>query len=168
MANKITKVLPHLTAEEIKERLKETIGFWRVQKWLVILNALIAPRAAKEIALHLGLAEQTVHNLISEYNRLGPVVIERPGKGGRRRCYLTTEEEKALLEPFMERALTGKIATAKEIQSTLEQSVGHPVHKTTIYRLFKRNGWRKIVPRPFHVQAKKEEQEDFKKNSVKK
>ncbi|MBF0405698.1 MAG: hypothetical protein HQL00_17275 [Nitrospirae bacterium] len=44
---------------------------------------------------------------------------------------MTIEEEKALLEPFMERALSGKIATAKEIQSALEQFVGHSVHKTT-------------------------------------
>ncbi|MBF0458338.1 MAG: winged helix-turn-helix domain-containing protein [Nitrospirae bacterium] len=132
-----------------------------MQKWLGLLNALIAPRPVKEIALHPGLAEQTVHNLISEYNRIGPIVVERPGKGGRRRCYLTIEEEKARLE--RERALTGKIATAKEIQSALEQALGHPVHKTTIYRLLKSNGWRKIVPRPFHVEAKKEVQEDFKK-----
>jgi transposase len=165
---KITKVLPHLTAEQIREKMKDTVGFWRVQKWLVILNALIAPRPAKEIALHVGLAEQTVHNLISQYNRLGPEIIESPGKGGRRHCYLTAEEEKAFFEPFIEKALTGKIATAKEMKDSLEQRIGHTVHKTTVYRLLKRNSWRKIVPRPVHVQAVKEKQEDFKKNSAKK
>jgi hypothetical protein len=44
-----------------------------------------------------------------------------------------------------------------------EQLVGHPVHKTTIYRLLDRHQWRKIVPRPCHVKAEPQEQEAFKK-----
>ena len=36
-----------------------------------------------------------------------------------------------------------------------------------VYRLLKRQGWRKLVPRPFHVDADKEKQEAFKKNSLK-
>jgi hypothetical protein len=36
-------------------------------------------------------------------------------------------------------------------------------HHLIIYRLLDRHGWRKVVPRPFHANAKKEIQEDFKK-----
>jgi len=54
---KVTEVVPYLTADEIMERMKKTVGFWRVQKWLVILNASIDPRPAKLVALHTGLAE---------------------------------------------------------------------------------------------------------------
>ncbi len=79
---KVTEVVPYLTADEIMERMKKTVGFWRVQKWLVILNASIDPRPAKFVALHTGLAEQTVHNLVSSYNRHGPKVMDGPGKGG--------------------------------------------------------------------------------------
>ena len=64
---KVTKSIPHLSKEEVQERIKGTVGFWRVQKWLVIWNALVDPRHAGEIALHTGLAEQSVHNLISRY-----------------------------------------------------------------------------------------------------
>ncbi len=78
---KVTKSIPHLSKEEIQERIKATVGFWRVQKWLVIWNALVDPRPAGEIALHTGLAEQSVHNLISRYNRLGPEAVEGPGQG---------------------------------------------------------------------------------------
>jgi transposase len=165
---KFTKAVPHLSEDEVIKRIKATVGFWRVQKWLVIWNGLVAPRAASEIALHTGLAEQTVHNLISQYNRLGPEVVEGPGKGGRRRSYLTLEQEAAFLEPFKQKALTGQIATTGEIKETLEKHVGLKVHKSTVYRLLKRHGWRKVAPRPFHIQAKKEEQEAFKKNSPKK
>ena len=162
---KVTKSIPHLSEEEIQERIKKTVGFWRVQKWLVIWNALVDPRPAREIALHTGLAEQSVHNLISRYNRLGPETVEGPGKGGRRRAYLSRDEEAAFLEAFKQAALTGQVATVAEIKRALESRLGHKVHKTMVYRLLKRHGWRKLVPRPFHVDADKQEQEAFKKTS---
>ena len=145
---KITKSIPHLSKEEIQARIKATVGFWRVQKWLVIWNALVDPRPAGEIALHTGLAEQSVHNLISRYNRLGPEAVEGPGKGGRRRSYLSWEEEASFLESFRQAALTGKIATAAEIKVDLERRIGQKVHKTMVYRLLKRHGWRKLAPQP--------------------
>jgi transposase len=162
---KVTKSIPHLSKEEIQERIKTTVGFWRVQKWLVIWNALVDPRPAREIALHPGLAEQSVHHLISKYNRRGPEAIEGPGKGGRRRSYLSWDEEAAFLEAFEQAALTGQIATAAEIKGALERQLGHKVHKTMVYRLLKRQGWRKLVPRPLHLKADKQEQEVFKKTS---
>jgi transposase len=140
---KITKSIPHLSKEEIQARIKATVGFWRVQKWLVIWNALVDPRPAKEIALHTGLAEQSVHNLISRYNRLGPEAVEGPGKGGRRRCYLNWDEEASFLESFRQAALTDKMATVAEIKEALEKRLGHKVHKTMVYRLLKRQGWLK-------------------------
>ncbi|HAY22541.1 MAG TPA: hypothetical protein DCY27_10330 [Desulfobacterales bacterium] len=122
-------------------------------------------RPAREIALHTGLAEQSVHNLVSRYNRLGPEAVAGPGKGGRRRSYLSWDEEAALLESYKQVALTGQIATAAEIKGALERRIGHKVHKTMVYRLLKRHGWRKLVPQPFHVDADKQEQEAFKKTS---
>jgi len=162
---KFTKSISHLSKEEIQERIKTTAGFWRVQKWLVIWNALVDPRPAREIALHTGLAEQSVHNLISRYNRLGPEAVAGPGKGGRRRSYLSWDEEAALLESYKQAALTGQIATTAEIKGALEKRIGHKVHKTMVYRLLKRHGWRKLVPRPFHVDADQQEQEAFKETS---
>lgn len=162
---KITKSNAHLSKEEIQAKIKTTVGFWRVQKWLVIWNALVDPRPASEIALHTGLAEQSVHNLISRYNRLGPEAVEGPGKGGRRRSYLSWDEETAFLESFRQAAVTGQIATVAEIKEALERRLGQKVHKTTVYRLLKRQGWRKVVPRPFHVDAIKEEHAAFKKTS---
>lgn len=162
---KVTKSMAHLSREEIQARIKATVGFWRVQKWLVIWNALVDPRPAGEIALHTGLAEQSIHNLISKYNRWGPEAVEGPGKGGRRRCYLSWDEEALFLEGFRQAALTGQVATVQEIKAALERRIGQIVHKTMVYRLLKRHGWRKVVPRPSHVHADKGEQEAFKKTS---
>jgi hypothetical protein len=116
--------VPYFSEEEILSRIKRTVGFWRVQKWLAILIATVDPCPAQEIARHTGLAEQTIHNLISSYNRLGPQVLEGPGKGNRVRAYLSLEEEAGFLKPFFERAATGRIATAREILKALEKRLG--------------------------------------------
>ena len=164
---KVTRAVPHLSEEEILKRIKQTRGFWRVHKWLAILIATIDPCPAVEIARHTGLAEQTIHNLISSYNRLGPQALEGPGKGNRGRAYLSLEEEAGFLKPFFERAVAGRIATAREIHKALEKRLGHSAHLISVYRLLKRHRWRKIVPRPEHVGAREESQEELKKNSLK-
>jgi transposase len=160
-----TRVKPHLSEDGIKEKIKETVGFWRVKRWLVIWNALVDPRPAREIALHTGLSEQTVHNLVSKYNRFGISAIETLGKGGHKRSYFSLKEEADFLKSFEDKASSGQIATANEIKKAYEKKLGHSVHKTTIYGMLKRHGWRKVMPRPFHVDSKKDEQESFKKNS---
>ncbi|MGC8603344.1 MAG: hypothetical protein ACP5VS_06630 [Desulfomonilaceae bacterium] len=35
---KVTNAERHLSEEEILKRMKRTVGFWRVQKWLAILR----------------------------------------------------------------------------------------------------------------------------------
>jgi len=162
------KAKPHLSREEIQAKIKATVEFWRVKRWLVIWNAFVDPRPARKIALHLGLSVHTVRNLISIYNRHGSIGIETPGKRGRKNYYLSFDEEVEFLKSFVDKASSGQISTASEIKRLYEKRVGHEVHKTTIYRLLKRHGWRKVMPRPFHVDSKKEEQESFKKTSLKK
>jgi transposase len=161
---RVTKAVEHLSPREILEKIKETKGFWRIQNWLIIYNALIAPRPASEIADHMGVSVHSVHKLISDYNRYGPKVIELKGRGGRWNSHMSFEEEKAFLAPFIEEAMEGKIAIAAEIKQTFERKFGKTVDKSIIYRLLKRHGWRKIVPRPVHVQTNKEKQEEFKNN----
>ena len=53
---KVTKVLQYLTPKEIQGKIKQTVGFINVQKWLVTYNAAVDPRPAREIAKHTGLA----------------------------------------------------------------------------------------------------------------
>ena len=163
-----TKAKAHLSSEEVMEKIKNVRGFRGIQKLLVIWNATVDPRPASEIALHTGLAEQTVHNLISEYNRKGPQILDKPGRGGRRKAYLTLEEEKELLAQFEPDGLTGRIATAMDVKKVFERRIGHEVSRSTVYRLLARHGWRKIVPRPAHIEKDSEKQEAFKKNSPKK
>lgn len=163
MGSRITRAVAHLPAEEVKRRMTRDPRFWRRQRWLIIYQALIAPRKAEEIATHTGVSVSTVRRVISTYNRLGVAAVETPGTGGRRHEYLTLEQERAFLQPFFARAAAGEITTAAEIKQAFEAAVQHPVHPSTIFRLLHRHAWRKLVPRPVHPKADLAEQATFKK-----
>ena len=165
--NKITRAKGHLNASEVEKKIKSTRGFWRVQKWLVVYNALKFPRKAEEIAQHLAVSKSFVNKTISEYNRFGASSIETKGKGGRRNSYMSAKEEQEFMTQFIADAQKGLIATAGVIKAAFEETVGQKVHKTTIYRLLERTGWRKIVPLPHHPQKDISAQETFKKTSAK-
>jgi transposase len=160
---RVTRAAPHLSVEEVKERARTDQRYWCRQRWLIIYNALVDPRPAALIAKHVGVSVDTVHQVISRYNRFGVAAVETAGKGGRRHEYVTLEQEGQMLAPFFARAERGEIATAGEIKRAFEAEVGHEVDESTIYRLLKRHEWRKLVPRPVHPKASKEEQEQFKK-----
>jgi hypothetical protein len=57
----------------------------------------------------------------------------------------------------------GELLVVNEIKAALEKRVGHPVPKTTVYRMLHRHGWRKIHPRRRHPKQVPEVLEDFKK-----
>ena len=160
---RVTRAAAHLSLEEVKTRLKTDPRPWCRQRWLIIYNALVEPRKAEEIARHCGVSKATVHEVISTYNRLGAAAVETAGKGGRRRQYLTLEEEAQFLAPFFARAEQGLLTTTAEIWRAFEARVGHHVDDSTIYRLLNRHAWRKLMPRPRHPKADPQGQEQFKK-----
>ena len=162
---RVSKVRDHASVEEIEALLRTAPGRRYHDKLMVILNAMVDPRPAKEIALHMNVSVHTVHLWVEVYNRLGLEGLFGPGPGGRRNQHMTRDEESLFLKPFFERAAMGKIATVGEIREALEARIGQPLHHSVVYRFLNRNGWRRIKPRPFHVKTNPQEQEAFKKNS---
>jgi transposase len=163
--SKVTKAKDYLNNEELEKKIKQTVGFWRVQKWLIVYNAVNFPRKSEEIANHLAVSKSLVNKTISEYNRKGASSIDTVGKGGRKNSYMTLEEENKFIGSYISKAQQGLIITAGEIKEDFERIVGRKVHKTSIYRLLDRHNWRKLAPRSFHPQKDKEAQENFKKTS---
>ena len=163
---KVSKAQKHLSNTELKKKIKETVGFWRVQKWLIIYNAVNYSRKSLEIANHLAVSKSLVNKTISEYNRFGASAIDTIGKGGRKNSYMTLTDETEFMKSFINKAKEGQIVTASEIKSAFDEKIGKQVHKTTIYRLLNRHNWRKIMPRSFHPKKNEEAQEAFKKTSM--
>jgi transposase len=163
--SRVSRALPHLSAEEIKEKIAMASTPRRQQKWLIVYNALVSPRPAAEIAEHTATHIRTVHQVISDYNRFGAAAIETPPHGGRRHEYLSEDQERDFLAPFTQPAEHGELTTVGQIHRAFEERVGRPVHSSTIYRLLHRHGWRKMAPRPFHPDTDVAAQEAFKKTS---
>jgi transposase len=162
---KVSRVRNHSSVEEIQALLRTPEGQKNRDKLMVILNAMVDPRPANEIALHVNVSVHSVHFWIPTYNRFGLKALFGPGPGGRRNQHMTKEEESSFLKPFFDRAAKGEIATVAEIHRALEKHLGRTLHHSVVYRFLDRNGWRRIKPRPSHVKTNPQEQEDFKKTS---
>ncbi len=77
---RVSRVLPHLSVEEVQQKMKTATNFRRQQKWFIVYNALVDPRTAAQIALHTGTSKRTVHQVISDYNRQGIAAIDSNSK----------------------------------------------------------------------------------------
>jgi transposase len=130
----------------------------------LLLHAGGLPRA--EIAEKTGFAKTYISELVSKYCNNGiSAIIENHYPGNRRN--LTFTEEEALLEPFRKKAEAGEIVEVGEIKKAYEGATGAVLgdnNKGQIYRVLKRHGWRKIMPRSKHPnKASSEEIESSKK-----
>jgi transposase len=114
---KITKVCPHMSVEELRMRLKGTKDRRTAQRLRMILNALVHPRPAEEIALHTGVSIHSGHNWIPAYNRSGREGILGPGTGGRRNQHMSEGQESFFLKPYFKTAETA--ATCPRAESSL-------------------------------------------------
>jgi transposase len=128
--------------------------------WLRAALHLPATQVTAVLGWHVG----SVYNLQSRYLRDGSSVLLGLGRGGRRHALLTEEPETQLLSAFASTAGQGGVVEASVLRRAYEEKVGEKVAKSTVYRLLARQGWRKLVPRPYHPDASPKEQEAFKKN----
>jgi transposase len=112
-------VQPHLTLEELEQRLNTRTALWRIRRGLVIRHALVDPAPAQAMARRLGLSVFTVRDLIEAYNRHGPVALDTPGHGPRQRAYLSLAEERTFLAPFVEQSRPGHGVTIQQLKTAL-------------------------------------------------
>ena len=90
---------------------------------------------------------------------------QRQARGGRRHQNMTTEQERELLAPFLERARTGGILVVGQVKTELEARLGRSMALSSVYNLLHRHGWRKLAPDKRHPQSDPLAQQEWKKNS---
>jgi transposase len=164
------KLKNHLSSKEIQKELKAQRDHHKWLYWQIIYSVSINQGKSSEIiAKILGVEKSKVYRTIENYNSNGPKWIEQRKWGGRREssCYLTLDEEEAMLKTISSKASKGMVLTASDIQSEIESRIGHKVSDDYIWDLFNRHNWKKKAPRPKHPKSDKEKQEEFKKNSRK-
>ncbi|MCB2147659.1 MAG: winged helix-turn-helix domain-containing protein [Deltaproteobacteria bacterium] len=87
--------------------------------------------------------------------------------GGRRRCSMTLEQEKAFLAQWEQKATAGGVLSVLPIHAALVERLGHDTPMSTTYRLLARHGWRKVQPDTKHPKSDPAKQAEFKKKSLK-
>lgn len=159
----ITRAADHFTVEQVKEKLHEAKDRVHFRRWLIVYNALIAPRKACDIADLLAVSTSLVHKVIFLYTREGAKALDVPGPGGRYHEYLSTQEEQAFLAPFLPVQKPVNWQPPRTFIRRLKNVSESQFMRTTVYRLLERHGWRKLMPRPPHPKADPQAQETFKK-----
>jgi transposase len=148
---------------EIKNALKacsDKDEYRRIQcVYLAISNPDMSNSKIAEITMF------SLRNVYLIFNRYRENGIEglSDKRGGRYRENMSVDEEFQFLKRYEEKGKTGSLVVLSEVKRAYEDKVGHDVAKSTIYRLFDRHDFRKIVPYKRHRKANKEEQETFKK-----
>jgi transposase len=145
---------------KIMKECKDTGTYKRAQ--IVYLRSAYG-YGAEHIAQITGLSLSRVNTIHSLYKNHGEEIIYEKARGGRRHSNMTEEEEKAFLKEHQEKSSKGEITTIVSIHSALEEKLGKKVHRSGVYKMLKRNGWRKIMPRPQHPDHNEDEITSFKK-----
>lgn len=153
------------TVERLAERLKQATSHAQYQRIQCVLIRVTLGSSAGEIAQLLGWATSTVHVIHSRWARQGDAIFDIKARGGRHHQYLSPEQERQLLAPFVQRAQDGGVLQVDQIQRAYEARVGKPVAASTVYRMLERHGWRKLTPRPRHPEADPAAQCAFKKTA---
>lgn len=158
--------MPCRAVEELEGLLagaKSRAQYQRVQcVWLRATLGLSSDEVARAVGWH----PASVRRVQAAYLKQGAWALCTVGRGGRRHENLSLEQEKALLQAFWPLAERGGILEVSAVKAAYEARVGHGVAKSTVYRMLKRHGWRKIAPRPRHPKSSPAQQEGFKKDSA--
>ena len=133
-----------LSEKKLKAWVRKAQSREEYQKRLAIWMTLTGPFPAHRVASLLVVSKQAVWLWVSQYNRKGPEGLQRQGRGGRRRAYLSPSQEAALLESLQRRAQRGDFPTARQVQEEVSQATRIKVSISYIYRLFDRIGWRRL------------------------
>ena len=75
-----------------------------------------------------------------QIRQLKPALHWKMPEAQRQRIQMILLRESGMTQP----------AIAEALKAASEQAIGHPTSNSTIYNLLNRNGWRKLMPRPFH------------------
>lgn len=130
-----------------------------------VLFPAVANTTLDETAALLGVGRASVTRLQRRF-REGLQLARGPRNwGGRRRWLLTTEEEKAFLEPWADQARAAGMIVVSPLCAALAEKLGRTkVTHSVVYRLLTRHGWRKVAPDTRHPKSDAAAQAEWKKN----
>lgn len=147
-----------------KERLRSSESAREIRVCLAVILPIEQGMSINDTASFLGRSSRWVSHARKSFIEQG-LSTTSENFGGRRVAYLTMAEEKAFLDSFKVKARSGGVLQISTIQAELEKLLSHQVHRSMVYKLLHRHGWRKLAPRKRHTKSDPVAQEVWKKNS---
>ena len=139
-----------LSEKELQAWVRKARTREEYQRRIAVWMTLTGPFPAHRVAALLTVSKQAVWLWVGQYNRLGPTGLQRQGRGGRRRAYLSLPQEADLLRSLQTRAQRGEALTARQVREEVSKTTHKKVSISYVYRLFDRIGWRKVGARAAH------------------
>ena len=143
-------------AAEIKE-VRKTITDKKVDRRLYAVQLRGEGLTNDEIAQKLDTSDKMVSQWVSAYINNGGIAALLPKERIGMHRNLSIEEEKEFLSAYTKQAEAGQIIDLNELKAAYIEKVGHSIGGSQIYRMLKRHGWRKVMPRSKHPQKASDE-----------
>ncbi len=121
-----------------------------------VLELRCEGNSLKDISSTTGFAISHISNLIRMYSEKGLKAVAGNHYHGNRRN-MSKEKEAALLNRFQKKAEQGQMLDIRAIADAYEKAVGHPISNGQIYRVLRRHGWQKVMPRSKHLKKASDE-----------
>jgi transposase len=151
-----TYTISKAEAEEIA-LMRKTITDKRIDKRLHAIQLRGEGLKNSAIALKLDTATRVVSRWVSAYRNEGiQSLMGGKHKGNRRNMSLAEEAE--FLSEYKSLAEQGQLVEVGAIKAAYEAKVGHRIGSSQIYRVLRRHGWRKVLPRSKHPNKASEEE----------
>jgi transposase len=157
-----TKLQPHLTAEEVKERYRTATD--RAERTHFHVLWLISQGESQARTARLvGISDRWVQEIVKRYNEGGVEAMrdrrhDHPGPGR----VLDAAGEQVLLAALQERPSDGGLWTSQKVAAWIGRHTGQRVSTVSGWRTLRRLGQKPQRPRPRHKRADPEAQEAFK------
>lgn len=161
-----TKLEPHLTPDELKQRFR-TIKDPSERSHYQVLWLISQGKTQAEAAQLVGFSERWVHEIVKRYNAKGPAAMrdrrhEHPGAARA----LDVEGEQALAASLQDRPSDIGLWTSRKVASWIRGHTGQGVCTVTGWRTLRRLGQTPQRPRPQHKRSDPEAQEAFPEGSA--
>lgn len=147
-----------------KERLRSSDSSREMRVCLAVILPTEHGMSIKDTASLLGRSSRWVSHVRKFFIERGLSTVSE-NFGGRRTANMSIAEEEAFLDSFKDRAKSGGVLEVSEIHVGLEKILSRKVHRSAVYKLLHRHGWRKLAPRKRNTKSDPLAQEAWKKNS---
>ena len=153
-----------LSVQQFKMYLDKTQDKKEFKRIQVVFLRVIKKRTAKDISQIMNVPIGSIYQWSWRYNKFGLEGLLKKQKGGNNKPVMTKEEEVNFFQELKDDGTKGLVITASTILNKLIAKIKTTISHMYIYNLIKRNGWRKVAPRPRNPRTKPEDREAFKQN----